>query len=156
MTWLVIRARANQGVERSIKETMANLNLTRVNHAVLIPESETYAGMLQKSKDYVTWGEVTAEAAAELIRERGRLIGDKPVTDADVKSETEHKSIDAFAAAIASGEATVKDMPSLKRVFRMHPPRGAQGWGGIKRAFSIGGALGHRGPAITDLAERML
>ena len=156
MTWLVIRVRANQGVERSIKETMGNLNLTRVNHAVLIPESDTYAGMLKKSKDYVTWGEVTAEAVAELIRERGRLIGDKPVSDADVKAETEHKSIDAFAAAIASGEATVKDMPSLKRVFRMHPPRGAQGWGGIKRAFTIGGALGHRGQAITDLAQRML
>jgi len=156
MTWLVIRVRANQGVERSIKETMGHLNLTRVNHAVLIPESDTYAGMLHKSKDYVTWGEVTAEAAAELIRERGRLIGNKPVTDADVKDETEHKSIDAFAAAIASGEATVKDMPSLKRVFRMHPPRGAQGWGGIKRAFTIGGALGNRGQAITDLAQRML
>jgi len=41
-------------------------------------------------------------------------------------------------------------------VFRMHPPRGAQGWGGIKRAFTIGGALGNRGQAITDLAQRML
>ena len=98
----------------------------------------------------------TAEAVEELIRERGRLIGDKPVSDADVKAETEHKSIAAFAAAIASGEATVKDMPSLKRVFRMHPPRGAKGWGGIKRAFTIGGALGNRGSAITDLAQRML
>ncbi len=156
MTWLVIRVRANQGVERSIKDTMGHLNLTRVNHAVLIPESDTYAGMLYKSKDYVTWGVATAEAVEELIRERGRLIGDKPVSDADVKAETEHKSIAAFAAAIASGEATVKDMPSLKRVFRMHPPRGAKGWGGIKRAFTIGGALGNRGSAITDLSQRML
>ena len=106
MTWLVIRVRANQGVERSIKETMGNLNLTRVNPAVLIPGSDTYAGMLKKSKDYVTWGEVTAEAVAELIRERCRLIGDKPVSEADGKAETEHKAIDAFATAIASREAT--------------------------------------------------
>ena len=48
MTWLVIRVRSDRTVERSIRETMEHLNLTRVNHAVLIPESETYAGMLQK------------------------------------------------------------------------------------------------------------
>ena len=156
MTLLVIRVRANQGVNHSIRETMDYLNLTRVNHAVLIPENETYAGMLQKSKDYVTWGEVSADTVAELISERGRLIGNKPVTDADVKGETEYKTIAAFAAAIAAGDASVKDMPSLKRVFRMHPPRGAQGWGGIKRAFTIGGALGNRGSAITELAQRML
>ena len=156
MTLLVIRVRANQGVNHSIRETMDYLNLTRVNHAVLIPETETYAGMLKKSKDYVTWGEISADTVAELISERGRLIGDKPVTDADVKAETEYKTIAAFAAAIAAGDASVKDMPSLKRVFRMHPPRGAQGWGGIKRAFTIGGALGNRGSAITELAQRML
>ena len=51
MTLLVIRVRANQGVNHSIRETMDYLNLTRVNHAVLIPETETYAGMLKKSKD---------------------------------------------------------------------------------------------------------
>ena len=156
MTLLVIRVRANQGVNHSIRETMDYLNLTRVNHAVLIPETETYAGMLKKSKDYVTWGEISADTVAELISERGRLIGNKPVTDADVKAETEYKTIAAFAAAIAAGDASVKDMPSLKRVFRMHPPRGAQGWGGIKRAFTIGGALGNRGSAITELAQRML
>ena len=55
MTWLVIRVRSDRTVERSIRETMESLNLTRVNHAVLIPESETYAGMLQKVKDFVTW-----------------------------------------------------------------------------------------------------
>ena len=41
MTWLVIRVRSDRTVERSIRETMESLNLTRVNHAVLIPESDT-------------------------------------------------------------------------------------------------------------------
>ena len=76
MTWLVIRVRSDRTVERSIRETMESLNLTRVNHAVLIPESDTYAGMLQKVKDFVTWGEISAEAIAGLIRDRGRLMGD--------------------------------------------------------------------------------
>lgn len=156
MTWVVVRARSDRKVERKIKETMHFLNLTRVNHAVIIPEREQFAGMLQKAKDYVTWGEVDAAMVATMLRERGRLIGDHPVTDAAVAAETDFADIDAFAAAIAAGDATPKDMPSLKRVFRLHPPRGAKGWGGLKRSFVTGGALGNRGEKIGELVERML
>ena len=156
MTWLVIRVRSDRTVERTIRETMEHLNLTRVTHAVLIPENDAYAGMLQKVKDFVTWGEVSAEAVTGLIRDRGRLIGDNPVTDADVKAATDHKTIAAFAKAIASGDATTKDMETLKRVFRLHPPRGNKGWGGVKRHFTVGGALGFRGDAIEELAARMI
>jgi len=156
MTWLVIRVRSDRTVERSIRETLHALNLTRVNHAVLIPERDTYAGMLQKVKDFVTWGEVSADAIAALIGERGRLVGDHPVTDAAVADATDFSDISAFAAALASGDATVKDMENMKRVFRLHPPRGSKGWGGVKRHFTVGGALGFRGDAIEDLAARMI
>jgi large subunit ribosomal protein L30 len=112
--------------------------------------------MLQKVKDYVTWGQVSADSIAILLRERGRLIGDKPVDDAAIAASTDHGDIASFAAAIASGDATMKDAADLKRVFRLHPPRGSKGWGGLKRAYTVGGALGHRGAAIEDLAARMM
>ncbi len=54
MTFLVIRVRSDRGVTKKIRDTMAMLNLTRVNHAVLIPQTASYEGMLQKVKDYVT------------------------------------------------------------------------------------------------------
>ena len=38
MSWIVVRVRSNVNVERSIRETMDYLNLTKVNHAVIIPE----------------------------------------------------------------------------------------------------------------------
>ena len=57
MSWIVVRVRSNVNVERSIRETMDYLNLTKVNHAVIIPENEQYRGMLQKAKDYITLGE---------------------------------------------------------------------------------------------------
>ena len=56
MTYLVIRARSDRGVTKKIRDTMTMLNLTRVNHAVLVPKTDSYDGMLQKVKDYVTWG----------------------------------------------------------------------------------------------------
>tara|TARA_B100000131_G_scaffold69749_1_gene66021 strand:- start:73 stop:543 length:471 start_codon:yes stop_codon:yes gene_type:complete len=155
MTFLVIRVRSDRGVTKKIRDTMAMLNLTRVNHAVLIPQTASYEGMLQKVKDYVTWGEVGVETISNLIKERGKMVGDNPVTDAEVKSSSSHSSIDALSKAIASGEATTKDVEGMKPVFRLHPPRGPKGWGGIKRAYSIGGALGFRGDAIVPLAERM-
>jgi large subunit ribosomal protein L30 len=57
---------------------------------------------------------------------------------------------------MAAGEATMKDVDGLKPIFRLHPPRGSKGWGGIKRSYTVGGALGFRGEAISDLAGRML
>ena len=43
-----------------------------------------------------------------------------------------------------------------KRFFRLNPPR--KGWEGkgIKKSYSVGGALGYRGKAINDLIKRML
>jgi len=155
MTFLVIRARSDRGVNVRIKDTMSMLNLTKVNHATLIPDSPSYRGMLQKVKDYVTWGEVDASTVSSLIRQRGRLIGEKPITDEVVKSGSSFKSIDEISEAIASGEATLKEIEGMKPVFRLHPPRGSKGWGGIKRSYSVGGALGFRGEDIATLAERM-
>ena len=156
MTYLVIRARSDRGVTKKIKDTMMMLNLTRVNHATLVPENVTYLGMLKKSKDYVTWGEVDADTIETLLKERGRMVGDKPVDDATIKASSKYKTVAAFSKAMAAGEATMKDVEGLKPIFRLHPPRGSKGWGGIKRSYTVGGALGFRGEATSDLAGRML
>nr|AIE91191.1 ribosomal protein L30P (RP-L30, rpmD) [uncultured marine group II/III euryarchaeote AD1000_108_D01] len=156
MTFLVIRVRSDRGVKPKIRHTMSMLNLTKVNHAVLVPDTPAYAGMLQKAKDYVTWGEVDADTISELISQRGRMIGDKPITNAVIKSGSEFSTINALSKAIASGDARTNAVEGMKPVFRLHPPRGAKGWGGIKRSFSTGGALGFRGEAISDLVVRMI
>ena len=156
MTFIVVRARSDVKVERTIRETMGYMNLTRVNHAVIIPDNPQYRGMLQKAKGYITWGEADAGMVERMLSERGRMTGDAPLTDAIVAESTDYKSISEFAKAIVAGEAKVKDIPGLKRVFRLHPPRGPKGWGGIKRSYVVGGALGSRGEAISDLVERMM
>ena len=156
MTFLVIRVRSDRGVKPKIRDTMSMLNLTKVNHAVLILDTPAYAGMLHKVKDYVTWGEVDADTVSNLISERGRMIGDKSITNKVVKSGSEFSTIKALSKAIASGDARTSDIEGMKPVFRLHPPRGTKGWGGIKRSFVAGGALGFRGEAITDLVGRMI
>ena len=44
----------------------------------------------------------------------------------------------------------------LKPFFRLSPPRGGFERKGIKKAFTVGGALGYRGPEMSQLIERML
>jgi|TARA_B110000196_G_scaffold174681_1_gene149830 large subunit ribosomal protein L30 len=156
MSYLVIRARSDRGVTKKIRDTMLMLNLTRVNHATIVPDAPTYTGMLQKSKDYITWGEVDADTIENLILERGRMVGDHPVTNATIKAGSDFKTVKAFAKAIAAGDASMKSVDGLKPIFRLHPPRGTKGWGGIKRAYTVGGALGFRGEAISDLVGRMI
>ena len=61
MSWAVVRVRGSVNVNPKIKETMKLMKLNRVNHCVIVPENDTYTGMLNIIKDYVTWGEIDAE-----------------------------------------------------------------------------------------------
>ena len=47
MSWAVVRVRGSVNVKPKIKETMKLMRLNRVNHCVIIPENETYTGMLK-------------------------------------------------------------------------------------------------------------
>ena len=88
MAYVVIRVRGIPDVNRDIAHTMDLLGLNRVNHAVVVPETDSIKGMLQKAKDYVTWGEVDQETLAAMIRARGRVAGDDSVTDDYLKERS--------------------------------------------------------------------
>ena len=154
MTYAVIRIRGTVNVRTDIKDTLMMLRLNRVNHCVLLPETDSYSGMLQKVKDYVTWGEIAPETLAKMIIHRGRLIGDKKISDKYIKANTEYKSLMSFAKAVASGETRFQDLKEIKPVVRLHPPK--KGYEGVKRSYKVGGALGYRGKEINELIERMI
>ena len=154
MTFVVVRVRGTVNINSEIKDTMKMLRLNRVNHCVIIPNTKIYLGMLQKVKDYVTWGEIAPEMLAKMLIHRGRLVGDKKISDKYLKSNSDFKSIMSFAKALSSGETRYSDLKDIKPVIRLHPPR--QGYEGIKRSFQVGGALGYRGDKINALIDRMI
>jgi len=77
----VVKVRGNMGARQDMRDTLRMLGLTRVNHCVLIEDNPTYKGMLQLTKDLITWGEVSKETIEALMRKRGRLVGDKKLSD---------------------------------------------------------------------------
>ncbi len=154
MTFAVVRVRGQVNLRGDVKATLAHLRLHRANHCVFLPESPAVRGMLQKTKDYVTWGEVAPETIAKLILKRGRAVGRSAVDDGYVKSHSRFRSVWDLAQAIAKGDALLPDVEGVVPVLRLHPPR--RGFSGVKRSYVVGGALGYRGPKIVNLLDRMI
>ncbi|MFX0108580.1 MAG: 50S ribosomal protein L30, partial [Candidatus Hodarchaeota archaeon] len=106
-------------------------------------------------KDYITWGEIDEETASLILSKRGRLPGNKRLTDEHVRKNTSYRTIKALAKAIADGKASVQDVEGLKPVFRLTPPK--KGYRGKKYLpVGMGGITGYRGSEINALAKRMI
>ena len=154
MVFAVIRIRGTLNIKPDIKRTLQLLRLTRANHCVLVEENANMKGMLQVAKDYVTWGEVDKDLLSNLIRTRGKLTGDKELTEEYIKSATSHNSIEKLSQEIIDSKFKYKDIPDVKPIFRLSPPK--KGYEGIKRSFANKGALGYRGKEINKLIGRMI
>ena len=151
--YAVIRIRGRTGIRKNIADTLDMLNLTRISHAVVIPDTPSYNGMLQKAKDYITWGEISEETFKKLLAERGRLPGNKRVTDEYVKENTDYSSVDELAITLFNEETTLKES-GLKPIFRLSPPR--KGYESTRTPYSKGGSLGYRSENINELLEKMI
>ncbi|MDD7423515.1 MAG: 50S ribosomal protein L30 [Candidatus Methanomethylophilaceae archaeon] len=154
MAYAVIRVRGQPDVNYDIEYTMKLLGINKVNHCAIVPENAVTKGMLQKIKDYTTYGEINEETLAKLIRVRGRLEGDKMITDEYLAENSDFKTVEELAKAIIENDYKMKDLEKGKPVFRLHPP--VKGYEGNKRSYKNGGALGYRGDAINALIARML
>lgn len=70
------------------------------------------------------------------------------VTYGELDAETEKQLVDSRGKKNSDG--------SLKKFFRLHPPRGGFDTKGTKVPFSVKGTLGNRGKKINDLIKKML
>jgi len=150
---VAVRVRGVSDISKEIKDTLKMVRLTRNCHATLIDDRSSYLGMLHKVQHCVAWGEISKENVALLLKKRGRLIGDKKLTD-EYAQELGYKSLDDLAEAMFKVEIEYSQLPKVKPVFRLHPPK--KGFKGkVKRSYAAGGVTGYRGEAINDLIKRM-
>lgn len=154
MTYAAVRIRGHVNIKPDIKHTLQLLNLTKANHCVILEETPIIKGMLQVVKDYITWGEIKKEVLSKIILCRGKIEGDKQITEEYIKSATSYETIDKLTQAIIDNKFKYKDIPSVKPIFRLNPPK--KGYEGVKRSFVNKGALGYRGDKINILLEKMI
>jgi large subunit ribosomal protein L30 len=152
-SFLAIRIRGGINVSRRNEDNLRMLRMDRNNTATLLDDRPEYRGMLQRAKDFVTWGEPTTETIKLLLEKRGRLAGDHPITEEALK-ELGYVDLGALAEALQEGSAELHKLEGVKPFFRLHPPtKGFKRT--VKRPYRSKGELGYRGEDINELAKRM-
>jgi len=132
-----IRVRGSVNVLPQIKKTLELLRLDRVNHLVLVEDKQR--GMLNKVQSYTTFGEIDAETIALVLKKRGRLAGNKKLGK-EFLEKNKLKGFDEAAKAVFEGKKKLKEL-GVKPVFRLSPPKKGYERAGIKKGYSVGGAL---------------
>ncbi len=135
-----IRIRGMVGVDVNINKTLEMLRLNRKNVCVVMKDTPSIRGMLNKVKDYITWGEIDEETYKSLVEKRGEeykgLLESKNIKYSDKYKEVDGKKI--------------------KPYFRLSPPKGGFERKGIKTSYIRGGALGYRKEKMKELIMRMI
>jgi large subunit ribosomal protein L30 len=150
----VVQVRGEVDMSGAVEDTLSMLNLHRVNHCTLVPERDTYDGMVAKVNDYVAYGEPSQETLATVLRRRAEpAAGDDDVDDEWVAENTEYDDVKDLAAGLLAEETTLQAV-GLAPTLRLHPPRG--GHDGIKQPRGRGGQLGkHQTEEIDELLTAM-
>jgi large subunit ribosomal protein L30 len=153
--YAVIRLRGTVGVPRRIEDTLKLLRLKRRYWCNILPETDSVKGMLEKVKDFVTYGEIDKDTLVHLLRKRLRMKGNgnKKVSEEDLKKITGFNSFEEFADALISGKVKLKQFEALFPFFRLRPP--SKGLKSIKEHWPKGD-LGYRGKEINELLKRMI
>jgi len=138
--FVAVKLRSGIDMKSDIADTLKMLRLHRKNHCVILKDSPSIRGMLQKVKDYITWGEISDEVLAKLVEKRGRKTGNLRLS----KEESE---------SVVNEIKTSGKPSSIKPVFRLSPP--SKGFKSIKQHYPKGD-LGYRKDKINDLLKRMI
>ena len=120
--YLVVRIKGQADVPYWATHTMTLLKLDKKYRATILPAKENTLGMLRKVQHYVSWVELDATLAKELIDKKARKSGYQKITSDDLK-ELGFASLDDLATALSEGKATLSKLKLLKPWFALAPPR---------------------------------
>ena len=121
-----ILIRSSYNTNPDIKKTFELLKLTKKNSLGLFKDNVTTKGMLRKIKDYITFGYVDNSVIDLVLSKKNPIKRDN------------------------KGEFYITN------IFSMEPPRGGFERKGIKKPYTVGGALGNRKDGMKDLISKMI
>jgi len=75
----IIRIRGTDDVKTGIESTMVMLKLHKKHTCSVYPKTDSLMGMLDKCKDYVTYGEIDDDTYKLLVDKRGQVKGGEKV-----------------------------------------------------------------------------
>ncbi len=120
--YLVVRIKGQADVPHWATYTMGLLKLEKKYRATILPAKDNTLGMLNKIKHYVSWIELDAGLAKEILDKKARKSGYKKITAEDLAG-LGFASVDELAAALSEGKAVLSKLKPLKPWFALAPPR---------------------------------
>jgi large subunit ribosomal protein L30 len=151
----IVRIKGTVKANKEIKDTLYLLRLRRNNYAVIMKDTKDIRGMIKKVEPWVAWGEIDKETLKELLLKRGRLEGNKRLTEDYIK-QTLNMDIDTLVEKLINNEIDLDLIPKIKKIFRLKPPSKGYPRKGIKVPYSQGGAYGYYGKDINILLKKMI
>ncbi|GAB3034850.1 50S ribosomal protein L30 [Natronobiforma cellulositropha] len=151
----IVQLRGEVNRQTAVDDTLSMLNVHKVNHCTLVPETDTYRGMITKVNDFVAFGEPSQEVLETLLAKRAEPLEGRQsdVDEAWVAENTDYDDFAGLAEALLAEETTLREQ-GLSPTLRLHPPRG--GHDGIKHPAGRGGQLGkHTTEEINELLNSM-
>ena len=151
--YLVVRIKGQADVPHWATTTMSLLRLDKKYRATILQAKDNTLGMLNKVKHYVSWIELDASLAKDLLDKKGRKSGYQKISPEDLK-ELGFNSTDELAAALADGKANLSKLKPLKPWFALSPPK--HGFKrSTKRLYGQKGVLGLN-KELDSIVRRMI
>jgi len=150
-----VRVRGTVNVTREVATTLSKLRLLRVNSSTLVRLTPSIEGMLKKAKDYLMWGRIDKNTLRLLLLKRGRLPGNRRLSDENIAKFTRYKSLDELVEAVWMSDSPSQALKPVKPVFRLTPPKGGFKRS-VKKPVKKGGILGDWGERINTILKRMI
>ena len=119
--YLVVRIKGQADCPYWATTTMTLLKLDKKYRATILPAKNNTLGMLKKVQHYVSWIEIDASLATELLEKKARKGGYQKITVNDLK-ELGFESVEELGTALAEGKATLSKLKPLKPWFALAPP----------------------------------
>lgn len=120
--YLVVRIKGQADVPYWASYTMSLLKLEKKYRATILPAKYNTLGMLNKIKHYISWIELDADLAKELLDKKARKSGYKKITLEDL-NKLGFADTSELATALSEGKATLSKLKPLKPWFALAPPR---------------------------------
>ena len=151
----IVQLRGEVNRHDDVDDTLSMLNVHKINHCTLVPDTDAYRGMITKVNDFVAFGEPDQEVIETLLAKRAEPLEGRQsdVDEAWLAENTDYDDFASLAEALLAEETTLRDQ-GLSPTLRLHPPRG--GHKGIKHSATDGGQLGkHTTEEINELLNSM-
>ena len=149
----VVLIRGFVNLSPDVKKTLDLLRLRKKHACVVLNDTAENRGMLQKVKDYTTFGVVDEAFFQEILEKRGEVVGQTLISKSETKVDCKKIASEFFAGKLQLREFVEKY--NVKPYFRLHPPIGGFERKGIKMPFTKGGVLGQRNEKISELIAKM-